>query len=463
MKKSVTVIDAKAKSKTKDKEKSKIRVAAYTRVSTEQEEQLNSLSVQQRYFEDLINKNPEWINVGIYYDEGISGTRLKKRDGFNKMIQDALDGKIDLILVKSISRFARNTVDALQTIRALKAKGIKVVFEKENIDSMDMKSEFILTIMSSLAQEESQSLSENIKWGKQKIFREGKVSIPYSHFLGYKQGGKYIMVIDKEQAKIVRYIYRLFLEGYSPYQISNKLNEENIPTVMNKSWTYNAILSILSNEKYCGDAILQKTFTVDFLTQKVKINEGEVPQYFVKNDHQPIIKRATWEETQLLLAKCKRNKSYKHCFSNFITCTICGSYYQRKPWYHEYYKNTIQTWICYNKYTSIRCSNIKLYEQQLELVFHEAILSLYEKYDEFFNDVSIILQRSIKTKTRQKQILKLLKKKNTPHNNSYEETMWRVLISKVEVFPDRKLLFYFIDENQIEFTLPKWKIKENDK
>lgn len=248
MKKSGTVIDAKAKSKSKDKEKSKIRVAAYTRVSTEQEEQLSSLSVQQRYFEDLINKNPEWINVGIYYDEGISGTRLKKRDGFNKMIQDSLDGKTDLILVKSISRFARNTVDALQTIRALKAKGIKVVFEKEDIDSMNMKSEFILTIMSSLAQEESQSLSENIKWGKQKIFREGKVSIPYSHFLGYKQGGKYIMVIDKEQAKIVRFIYRLFPEGNSPYQISKKLNKENIPTVMNKTWTNNAITSILSNE-----------------------------------------------------------------------------------------------------------------------------------------------------------------------------------------------------------------------
>ena len=345
----------KPKVKETPQEHGKKRVAAYTRVSTEQDEQLNSLSVQQRYFEELINKNPEWINVGIYYDEGISGTSLKKREGFNRLINDALDGKIDLILVKSISRFARNTVDALQTIRALKAKGVTVFFEKENIDSMDMKSEFILTIMSSLAQEESQSLSENIKWGLHKVYREGKVWVPYSNFLGYRRGNKYELIIDKEQAKFVRLIYRLFLEGRSPFYIARMFDSLNIPTMRKGKWASSTIKSILENEKYCGDAILQKTFITDFMTHTAKVNEGELPAYYVKNDHPAIIRRATWDEVQFQISQRTIHSSDVYPFSTRLYCEACGEIYRRKPWNHEYYTHTIQTWICSNKYNDVRC------------------------------------------------------------------------------------------------------------
>lgn len=463
MKKTITQITAKPKSKSSTQITQKKRVAAYTRVSTEQDEQLNSLAVQQRYFEELINKNPEWINVGIYYDEGISGTSLKKRDGFNRLISDALEGKVDLILVKSISRFSRNTVDALQTIRALKSKGVTVFFEKENIDSMDMKSEFILTVMSSLAQEESQSLSENIKWGKRKICREGKVYVPYSQFLGYKQGGKYELVIDKEQAKVVKLIYRLYLEGDTPTKITKTLNELNIPSPKGKKWTKNVIVSILSNEKYCGDAILQKSFVVDFISHTAKKNEGELPQYYVKNDHPAIIKRATWDETQVQL-QIRTNSSYS-CgtpFSYKLFCGKCGSSYQRKPMYHEYYVNTVQLWICKNRFTDIRCDNIKLFEKQLEVAFHDAIIHLYSNYETIFADAVSILSKSIKTKARQNQILRLLKSKPLSPKNDYERKLWRILIVKVDVGQDRKLTMHYIDDTVLEYKLPKWKIKAHD-
>lgn len=463
MRKTITQITAKPKSKSYSHVTQKKRVAAYTRVSTEQDEQLNSLAVQQRYFEELINKNPEWINVGIYYDEGISGTSLKKRDGFNKLISDALEGKVDLILVKSISRFSRNTVDALQTIRALKSKGVTVFFEKENIDSMDMKSEFILTVMSSLAQEESQSLSENIKWGKRKICREGKVYVPYSQFLGYKQGGKYELVIDKEQAKIVKLIYRLYLEGDTPTKIAKALNESSIPSPKGKKWTKNVIVSILSNEKYCGDAILQKSFVVDFISHTAKKNEGELPQYYVRNDHPAIIKRATWDETQVRL-QSRTNSSYS-CgtpFSYKLFCSKCGSSYQRKPMYHEYYVNTVQLWICKNRFTDIRCDNIKLFEKQLEAVFHDAIIHLYANYEAIFTDAVSILSKSIKTKARQIQILRLLKNKAFPPTSDYEKKLWRILIEKVDVDQDRKLTMHYIDGTILEYKLPKWKIKAHD-
>ena len=200
MSKKITRIESTTQSP-EAKETTALRVAAYARVSTDEDEQMHSLAAQRSYFDAFFSDHPDWINAGIYYDEGITGTSMRKREGFNKMIVDALDGKIDRIFVKSISRFARNTVDALQTLRKLKAAGVSVFFEKENMDSNDMKSEFILTVMSSLAQEESTSISENVKWGVRKGYAQGHVSIPYSAVLGYKAkpGKKFEMVIDKQQ------------------------------------------------------------------------------------------------------------------------------------------------------------------------------------------------------------------------------------------------------------------------
>ena len=247
------------------------RVAAYARVSTDSEEQQTSYKAQVDYYTNYITRNPDWEFVEVYTDEGISAVNTKKRDGFNRMIKDALDGKIDLIVTKSVSRFARNTVDSLVAVRNLKNKGVEVYFEKENIYTLDSKGELLITIMSSLAQEESRSISENVTWGQRKRFADGKVTMPYSSFLGYKKGADGTPVIVPEEAQIVRLIYKLFIEGKTVNAIARQLTKANIPTPRGKdTWQTSTIESILTNEKYKGAAILQKKFTVDFLQKKMK-------------------------------------------------------------------------------------------------------------------------------------------------------------------------------------------------
>ncbi|WP_228098254.1 MULTISPECIES: recombinase family protein [unclassified Gemella] len=249
----------------------KRRVAGYARVPTENEEQQTSYEAQLDYYTNYIKSRDDWEFVEVYTDEGISGTNTKKREGFNRMIADALDGKIDLIVTKSVSRFARNTVDSLTTIRKLKEHGTEVYFEKESIWTFDSKGELLITIMSSLAQEESRSISENCTWGQRKKFADGKVSVPFKRFLGYDKGEDRNLVVNIEQATIVKRIYGMFLQGYSPFGIAKILTEDNIETASGtKKWNAGTIKSILSNEKYKGDALLQKSYTVDFLTKKKK-------------------------------------------------------------------------------------------------------------------------------------------------------------------------------------------------
>lgn len=288
----------------------KKRVAAYARVSTDSEEQLSSYAAQVSYYTDYIKNNENWDYVNVYTDEGISATNTKHRDGFNKMIADALAGKINLIITKSVSRFARNTVDTLTTVRKLKEKGVEVYFEKENIYTMDSKGELLITIMSSLAQEESRSISENVTWGQRKRFADGKINIPYKNFLGYEKGEDGLPKIVEKEAKIIRLIYRMFLEGKTPSFIANYLTVQGIPTPAKKTvWQPSTVLSILKNEKYKGDAVLQKTFTVDFLTKKKKINEGEVQQYYIENSHPAIIPPETYDLVQIELER--RKGTYK--------------------------------------------------------------------------------------------------------------------------------------------------------
>ena len=260
-------------------QKVKRKVAGYARVSTDFEGQLTSYAAQVDYYTKYIQKREDWEFVKVYTDEGISATSMTHRDGFNQMIADALDGKIDLIITKSVSRFARNTVDSLTTVRKLKEKNVEVYFEKENIYTLDSKGELLITIMSSLAQEESRSISENVTWGHRKRFADGKVSLPYKRFLGYRKGADGLPEIVPEEAEIVRQIYKQFLEGKSYYAIAKNLTDRGIPTPAGKEqWHIRTIGSILTNEKYKGSALLQKKFTVDFLTKKTKVNEGEVPQ-----------------------------------------------------------------------------------------------------------------------------------------------------------------------------------------
>ena len=289
------------------------RVAAYARVSTSSEEQLTSYEAQVDYYTRFIQSKPEWEFVRVYTDEGISAVNTKKREGFNQMVRDALDGKIDLIVTKSVSRFARNTVDSLVTVRKLKEKGVEVYFEKENIYTLDSKGELLITIMSSLAQEESRSISENVTWGQRKRFADGKVSLPYSHFLGYRKGDNGLPEIVPEEAETVRWIYSLFLSGKTTGSIAGLLTREGIPTPAGKKkWAASTVESILKNEKYKGDALLQKAFTVDFLTKKQKKNEGEVPQYYVENSHPAIIDPAEWKLVQRELERRKAiGRSYR--------------------------------------------------------------------------------------------------------------------------------------------------------
>jgi DNA invertase Pin-like site-specific DNA recombinase len=280
-------------------EMKKKNVAGYARVSTDTKEQLSSYESQVNYYTKYITSKAEWDFVKVYTDEGISGTSTSKRQGFKTMIQDALDGNIDLIVTKSVSRFARNTVDSLTTVRKLKEKGIEIYFEKENIWTLDSKGELLITIMSSLAQEESKSLSENCTWGIRKKFEEGVIRMSYSSFLGYEKDNEGNIAINEREAKIVKYIFSRFLQGLNPNLIAAELETKQIPNVKgNIKWYGTTIRSMLKNEKYTGNAILQKTYSVDFLSKKRKKNNGEITKYYVENSHPAIISQAKFDLVQ---------------------------------------------------------------------------------------------------------------------------------------------------------------------
>lgn len=350
----------------------KRRVAGYARVSTDHDEQFTSYEAQIDYYTNYINSRDDWEFVSVYTDEGISGTGIKKRIGFQTMIDDALTGKIDLIVTKSVSRFARNTVDSLTTIRKLKENGIECYFEKENIWTFDGKGELLITIMSSLAQEESRSISENCTWGQRKRFSDGKVSVAYSRFLGYDKGPDGRMIINPAEAETVKKIYRLFLEGMTPYGISRQLEADGDLSPSHKpKWNATTVKRILSNEKYKGDALLQKTYTVDYFTKKTKVNEGEIPQYYVEGDHEAIIDPAVFDRVQIELEKrCsgKNRHSGVHDFSGKIKCGQCGSWYGSKVWHStDKYRKVI--WRCNHKYGGEKCSTPHLTEDEIKTAF----------------------------------------------------------------------------------------------
>ncbi|MDD6551015.1 MAG: recombinase family protein [Lachnospiraceae bacterium] len=356
----------------------KRKVAGYARVSTGRDEQLTSYETQLAYYTEYITAHDEWEFAGMYSDEGISGTSIKKRKGFQAMVDDALAGKIDLIITKSVSRFARNTVDSLTTIRRLKDCGTEVYFEKENIWTFDGKGEVLLTIMSSLSQEESRSISQNVTWGVRKGFANGKVSVAYSNFLGYDKGPDGEWIINEKEAETIRLIFRLFQEGYHYKAICDRLNEKGILTPGGKkNWSINTIKGILSNEKYKGDARLQKKFTTDFLKKKMKKNEGEVPQYYVKGHHQPIIDP---EEFDMVQAELERRKKYGYysgvyIFSSKIKCAECGKWYGSKVW-HSNNKYRKVVWMCngrYKKKGERQCSTPHLTGDEIKAVFIKAM------------------------------------------------------------------------------------------
>ena len=370
------------------------RVAAYARVSTDSDEQFTSFEAQVDYYTRQITANADWVLVEVYTDEGISGTNTKKRDGFNRMIADALSGKIDLIITKSISRFARNTVDTLTAVRQLKEKGVEVYFEKENIYTMDSKGELLITIMSSLAQEESRSISENVAWGKRAKCEEGKVYLPYKQFLGYEKGPDGQPQIVEEQAKTVRLIYSLFLEGLMPSGIAKRLEAMGTLSPAGKQrWQTSTVESILRNEKYKGDALLQKTFCVDFLTKKMKRNEGELPQYYVEQSHPAIVSPEVFDEVQQEL-KRRREARYVGrggCFSSKIICGECGSYYGRKVWHsNDKYRTVI--WRCQHKYDNGEpCKTPHVTEDQIKAAFVAEMNRVIANKDQVLTDIGALI------------------------------------------------------------------------
>ncbi len=380
--KNVTVIPATVCAQTRlpVQQKARRRVAAYARVSTDSEEQLTSYEAQVDYYTDFIRSHPEWEFVSVYTDEGVSGLGTRKRDGFNAMIKDALAGRIDLIVTKSVSRFARNTVDSLTTIRKLKERGVEVFFEKEGIWTFDSKGELLITLMSSLAQEESRSISENVTWGQRKRMADGKVTIPYKHFLGYRKGPDGLPEIVPEEAALVRRIYRMFVEGMAVSRIARTLTEKGIPTPAGKQkWQNSVIESILTNKKYKGDARLQKKFTTDFLTKKTKVNEGEVPQYYVRNSHPAIIEPGAWDVVQREMQRRKADPRQRYSnspFSGKIICGDCGCVYGSKVWHStDQYKRVI--WQCNGKFKGEeKCSTPHLTEDQIKDAFREAVSEL---------------------------------------------------------------------------------------
>ncbi|MBR0600080.1 recombinase family protein [Sinanaerobacter chloroacetimidivorans] len=340
-----------------------LRVAAYCRVSTTLEQQEGSYEAQISYYTEKIKSNPNWKLAGIYADDGKSATNTKKRDDFNAMIEDCLAGKIDMVITKSVSRFARNTVDCLQNIRKLKEKNIAIFFEKEGVNTLEGSGELLITILSSQAQEESRNLSENTRWGLVRRFENGIISVNHNKFMGYTKDENGELVIVPEEAEIVRRVFRHYLEGSSYVQIAKILEDDGILTVTGKKeWCPSVIDQMLGNEKYMGDALLQKTYTVDFLTKKRVKNQGIVPQYYIQDNHEAIIPKELFYRVQEEKARrtslnksaatrrAKKEKSKyssKYALSDVMICKECGQPYRRQVWSKNGQKSAV--WRCENR------------------------------------------------------------------------------------------------------------------
>ena len=390
-KRTVSVIEPQ-KSILVDKEKyHQKRVAAYCRVSTDSEEQLTSYQNQMRVYTEMIAANKEWEFAGLYADEGISGTRADKRPEFQRMIRDCQNGKIDYIITKSVSRFARNTVECLEYVRSLKAQGIGIFFEEQNIDTLKNESELYLVIYAGFAQSESESISKHITWTYRKKFEEGKVSFQYKNFLGYRKGADSQPEIVPEEAAIVERIYEMFLAGQPVKVIAQTLQAEKIEIPgKNLSFSKNMIMNILRNEKYCGDCILQKTVTVDCISKTRKANQGEAPMYIVENNHPAIISREVFNRVQeeLIRRQALRAKSdktsitatgkySKYALTEVLQCAECGSRYRRVTWTAHGRKKIV--WRCISRldYGTKHCKDSITVEEE---ALHGAVVRALNRF-----------------------------------------------------------------------------------
>ena len=456
MNENVTLIPARIRAGnriTSKENKPKLRVAAYCRVSTDSDEQAGSYDVQVQHYTEYIGRNKEWELAGIYTDDGISGTNIKKREGFIEMIDDCMEGKVDMIITKSISRFARNTIDCLKYVRKLKEKNIAIVFEKENINTLEASGELLLTIMASLAQQESASLSQNIKLGLQFRYQEGKVQVNHEHFLGYTKDEDGKLIVDENEAKIIRRIFREYLEGASFRDIANGLEKDKIRTGGKRyKWHLSTIRGILRNEKYMGDALLQKTITTDFI-EKIRIkNDGTVPQYYVKDSQEPIIARDIFmlvqEEmtrranlTSGVDGKKKRVYSSKYALSSICTCTKCGDIYRRIAWNNRGKKSTV--WRCCTRveHGPSACDALTIQESELQDATVKAINKILICSDRMLQILSDNIEMAIADdnsvemeklngilKGKQKELVKL----------AHAKKDYATLVDEIDIIRDKK-------------------------
>lgn len=377
------------------------RVAAYVRVSTDGDEQLESFQSQKQYYQDKISENRDWVMVGIYADEAITGTKVDKREQFQRMIQDCMDGKIDVIMTKSVSRFSRNTVDILQYVRLLKGKGIAVIFEKENINTLTEQGEMMLTLMGTLAQNEVESTSKNVKLGIKMKMKRGEL-MGFNGCLGYDYHPEdKTITVNEAEAETVRLIFELYLQGYGTYTIAKRL--EALGKVNKKGvvkWTDSGVRGIIKNEKYKGDLLLQKTITTDPISKRRIENFGEEEQYYVHDHHEPIVSREVWEQAKEIRlsrnhpsnmkADGKREKyTKKYAFSSMCECGFCGTKLTRRT-FHSGSKYETPVWYCRNAANKGKhnCPNSKsMRESILENAFLEAYKLLAGSFDDVIDSV----------------------------------------------------------------------------
>ncbi len=389
----------------------KERVAAYCRVSTAMTEQKESLQAQREHFEQVIAQRRDWVFAGIYSDEGISGTRKETRPALQRLLQDCENGLIDRIVTKSLSRFARNTLDCLKYIRKLKAQGIAVFFEKENINTLDAKGEILLTIMASLAQQESQSLSQNVRMGIRYRYQQGKVRVCTTRFLGYDKGADGELVINPEEAKVVKRIYREYLEGASYSEIGAGLEADGIRTAAGGvKWRAGSLIKILTNEKYIGDALLQKTVTTDFLSKRRVKNKGIVPQYYVEDDHEAIIPKELFLQVKMEMEETKTGKrriySSKYALSSIVYCGHCGDLFRRITWQKPEGKRIV--WRClsriHKKKAAINCPARTLPEALLHGIVVQAVREMFLAHDDTMHVLAQNLEKALDTASVQKKL-----------------------------------------------------------
>lgn len=408
------------------------RVCAYARVSTDSIEQQDSFHYQVDYYKNYISNRDDWEYAGIYADEAISGTQVKKREEFLRMMKDCEDGKIDLIITKSVTRFARNTVDSIKAIRKLKLLGIGVYFEKEHINTLSEKSEQMLTILSSIAQTESENISANTKWGFRKQFQDGSFTIGTPAY-GYINDEDGQLIIKEDEAEIVRRIFTEYLNGKGTYIIAKGLNNDNIPTIRTaEEWSDTAVLDILQNPIYAGDLLLQKTYTTEVLPFQRKRNKGEMPRYFIENNNKPIITKLEWQmvceifEYRRSLIGMDDSGKYqnRYEFSSKIICSKCGSVFRRQKIYIGKPYERVQ-WCCIQHIKNIEKCSMKAIRDE---IIKEAFVNMWNKLVTNHIDILHPLLESLKNLRIDKEHEEEIKELN---NKIMELTEQSQILSRV--------------------------------